>query len=65
LIQPWTWNEWDLLPERFVNEVIYITNLINEIEARRSGGYSGIDADDAGTDMEGELAGISEAVVNG
>ena len=65
MIQPWTWNEWELLPERFVNEVIYITNLINDIEARRSGAHVGIDDDEAGMDMEGELAGISEAVVNG
>lgn len=65
MVQPWTWGEWELLPERFINEVLYVTNLINEIETRRSGGHSGIDDDDTDMDMEGELAGISEAVVNG
>jgi len=63
LIRPWSWNEWEDIPERFAEEIVYVTQLRNEIEARRSGATIASE-DDKGTDMESGLAGMSQ-VVNG
>jgi hypothetical protein len=62
LIRPWSWNEWEEVSERFAEEVVYVTKLRNEIEARKSG--ASVTSDDTGMDMEGDLAGMSE-VLNG
>ena len=62
-MRPWSWNEWEEIPERFAEEIVYVTSIRNEIEARRSG--STVNSyEDSEPDMEGDLAGISE-VVNG
>ena len=47
-----------------MNEVLYVTGIINDIESGKSGGGSS-DGEDAGTSMEDDLAGVSEVVANG
>ena len=62
-MRPWSWNEWEEIPERFAEEIVYVTRIRNEIEARRNGSTV-TSYEDSEPDMEGDLAGISE-VVNG
>ena len=62
-MRPWSWKEWEEIPERFAEEIVYVTRIRNEIEARRSG--STVNSyEDSEPDMEGDLAGMSE-VSNG
>ena len=63
-MQPWPWEEWDKLPNRFVSGILYVTNILNEVEARRNGVPVQGD-DDPGDGMEHDLAGLSEVDANG
>ena len=62
-MRPWSWNEWEEIPERFAEEIVYVTRIRNEIEARRNGSTV-TSYEDSEPDMEGDLAGMSE-VSNG
>jgi hypothetical protein len=62
-VRPWSWNEWEEIPEKFAEEIVYVTSIRNEIEARRNGSTV-TSYEDSEPDMEGDLAGMSE-VSNG
>ena len=62
-MRPWSWKEWEEIPERFAEEIVYVTRIRNEIEARRNGSTV-TSYEDSEPDMEGDLAGMSE-VSNG
>ena len=62
-MRPWSWKEWEEIPERFAEEIVYVTRIRNEVEARRNGATI-TSYEDSEPDMEGDLAGMSE-VSNG
>jgi|TARA_Y100000310_G_scaffold325388_1_gene388790 hypothetical protein len=62
-VRPWSWKEWEEIPERFAEEIVYVTRIRNEVEARRNGSTI-TSYEDSEPDMEGDLAGMSE-VSNG
>jgi hypothetical protein len=62
-VRPWSWKEWEEIPERFAEEIVYVTRIRNEVEARRNGATI-TSYEDSEPDMEGDLAGMSE-VSNG
>ncbi len=62
-MRPWSWKEWEEIPERFAEEIVYVTRIRNEVEARRNGSTI-TSYEDSEPDMEGDLAGMSE-VSNG